>query len=121
MDRCRDRNLDRERIRTDPCGSRARLSTELDPPAHVAWQGVGWHAARGRENAIRFELEPTVAVIDNATGATLLSCTVNATSKGSCSNTGSSPPVAPGHRIEVKVTANGSSCNNRAWQVSFRY
>src|ERR1035437_1673196 len=34
----------------------------------------------------------TVAVIDNATGATLLSCTANATSKGSCSNTGSSPP-----------------------------
>jgi hypothetical protein len=63
----------------------------------------------------------TVAVIDNATGATLLSCTANATSKGSYSNTGSSPPVAPGHRIEVKVTANGSSCNNRAWQVSFRY
>ena len=59
MDRCRDRNLDRERIRTDPCGSRARLRTELDPPAHVAWQGVGWHAARGRQNAIRFELEPT--------------------------------------------------------------
>jgi len=25
VDRCRDRNLDRERIRTDPCGSRARL------------------------------------------------------------------------------------------------
>ena len=63
----------------------------------------------------------TVAVIDNTTGATLLSCTVNSTSKGSCSNTGSSAPVAPGHRIEVKVTANGSSCNNRAWQVSFRY
>jgi hypothetical protein len=63
----------------------------------------------------------TVTVIDNTTGATLLSCTVNSASKGSCSNTGSSPLVAPGHRIEVKVTANGSSCNNRAWQVSFRY
>ena len=62
----------------------------------------------------------TVAVIDNATGATLLSCTVERP-KNSCSSTGPSLPVAAGHRIEVKVTATGSSANYKAWQVSFRY
>jgi hypothetical protein len=47
----------------------------------------------------------TVTVIDNTTGETLLSCTVNSTTKDYCSNTGASLPVTPGHRIEVKVTA----------------
>jgi len=63
----------------------------------------------------------TVAVIDNTTGATLLSCTVNSTTKSYCSNTGESAPVAFGQRIEVKVTGSGSYCENKAWQVSFRY
>src|SRR6202022_3002249 len=62
-----------------------------------------------------------VAVIDNTTGATLLSCTATKASKGSCSNTGSSGPVAPGENIEVKVTATGSSGNNKQWRVRFRY
>jgi collagen type VII alpha len=63
----------------------------------------------------------SAAVIDNATGATLLSCTVNSTSKSYCSNTGESAPMTPGQRIEVKVTGSSSYCENKAWQVSFRY
>jgi hypothetical protein len=62
-----------------------------------------------------------VAVIDNGTGATLLSCTVSPPSRNICSNTGASLPVAPGQRIEVKVTTTGASARNRAWLVSFRY
>ncbi len=62
-----------------------------------------------------------VAVIDNGTGVTLLSCMVNSTSRNICSNTGASPPVAPGQRIEVKVAATGASAKNRPWLVSFRY
>ncbi|HEV3284591.1 MAG TPA: hypothetical protein VG010_10325 [Solirubrobacteraceae bacterium] len=62
-----------------------------------------------------------VAVIDNTTGVTLLSCTVTKTSKGSCSNTGGSPSVLAGANIEVKVTATGSSGNNKQWRVRFRY
>jgi hypothetical protein len=63
----------------------------------------------------------TVAVIDYVTGGTLLSCPVNSTTKNYCSNTGSSAFVPAGHRLEVKVTATGSSANNKQWQVSFRY
>jgi hypothetical protein len=63
----------------------------------------------------------TVAVIDNTTGATLLSCTVTA-GKSSCSNSKESGSAAPGDNIEVKVTAPGSRCNDRAsWRVRFRY
>src|SRR5664280_2891088 len=36
-----------------------------------------------------------VAVIDNTTGATLLSCTLTSTSKGSCSNASRSGSAAP--------------------------
>ena len=62
-----------------------------------------------------------VAVIDNTTGATLLSCTVTA-GKSSCSNTKESGSAAPGENIEVKVTAPGSRCNSKAsWRVRFRY
>jgi hypothetical protein len=61
-----------------------------------------------------------VAVIDNATGATPLSCTVDKTSKGSCSNTSVGGTAAAGHNIEVKVTAIGSSGNYKQWRVSFR-
>jgi len=63
----------------------------------------------------------TVVAIDNTTGEQLLACTVNSTTRNYCSNTGSSPPVAPGHKIEVKVTASGWSANNKQWQVTFRY
>jgi hypothetical protein len=63
----------------------------------------------------------TVAVIDNAGGPPLLSCTVNSTEKNHCSSNGPSPLVPAGHRLEVKVTAIGPSANNKQWQVSFRY
>jgi hypothetical protein len=62
-----------------------------------------------------------VAVIDNTTGATLLSCTVNSTSKNHCSNTGSGTAAA-GDNLEVQVSANPSngSGNNKQWRVRFR-
>jgi hypothetical protein len=50
-----------------------------------------------------------------------LSCTVNSTTKSYCQNTGESATVAPGQRLEVKVTGSGSYCKNKAWQVSFLY
>jgi hypothetical protein len=62
-----------------------------------------------------------VAVIDNTTGATLLTCTVNSTDKHSCSNSSGSGPVAAGENVEVKVTATGASGNNAQWRVRFRY
>ena len=62
-----------------------------------------------------------VTVIDNTSGATLLSCTVNATNKSSCFNNSESGYAAPGDNIEVKVTGLGSSCNNKQWRVRFRY
>jgi hypothetical protein len=62
-----------------------------------------------------------VAVIDNTTGATLLWCAVTSLTKSSCSNTGSSVPVAAGDNIEVKLTATGASGNNKQWRVRFRY
>jgi len=62
-----------------------------------------------------------VEVIDNTTGATLLTCTVTASSSGVCSNTGSSSFVAAGNKLEVKVTNESLSANTDAWDVSFRY
>ena len=62
-----------------------------------------------------------VAVIDNTTGVTLLSCTVNSTNKNRCSNTSGSGSAAAGDNIEVKVTATGASGNNKQWRVRFRY
>jgi hypothetical protein len=62
-----------------------------------------------------------VSVIDNTTGATLLSCTVTSTSNRSCSNAKESGSAAPGDNVEVKITASGSSCNGKAWRVRFRY
>jgi Collagen triple helix repeat (20 copies) len=62
-----------------------------------------------------------VEAIDNTSGVALLSCTVNSTTKNHCSNTGTSVPVAAGDKIEVKLTAAGSSGNNKQWQVTFRY
>jgi hypothetical protein len=59
----------------------------------------------------------TVAVIDNTTGATLLSCTVNSTNKNSCSNSSGSGSAAAGDNIEVKLTASGPSGNNMLWRV----
>ncbi len=62
-----------------------------------------------------------VAVIDNRTGATLLSCTVNSSSKTSCSNATGSGTASPGDKLEVQVTANSGICNNKTWRVTFRY
>jgi hypothetical protein len=64
-----------------------------------------------------------VAVIDNTTGATLLSCTVNSTTVNHCSNTTESGSAAAGESIEVKVTANpaNGSGNSKSWRVRFRY
>jgi hypothetical protein len=62
-----------------------------------------------------------VAVIDNTTGATLLSCTVNSTTRSSCSNTTGSGAAAAGDNIEVKITTTGSSCNSKQWRVRYRY
>jgi hypothetical protein len=63
----------------------------------------------------------TVAVIDSTTGATLLSCTVNSTTRSSCSNATGSGSAAAGDNIEVKITATGASGNNAPWRVAFRY
>jgi len=62
-----------------------------------------------------------VAVIDNTTDATLLSCTVTSTSRGSCSSASRSSSAAPGDKVEVRVTATGFRGNNRQWQVRFRH
>ena len=68
----------------------------------------------------------TVTVIDNTSGATLLSCTVTSTSKGVCSNAATATIAAgPGDRLEVQImTASPKkswSYNNKAWSVRFRY
>jgi hypothetical protein len=64
----------------------------------------------------------SVAVIDNTSGATLLSCTVTSTNKNSCfSKAGESGAAAPGDYIEVKVMTAGSSCANKQWRVMFRF
>jgi hypothetical protein len=58
----------------------------------------------------------TVAIIDNTTGATLLSCPVNAPANG-CENATGSATVAAGHELEAKVTGSGG----HEWRVQFRY
>jgi len=68
----------------------------------------------------------TVTVIDNTSGATLLSCMVTSTSKGVCSNAATATTAAaPGDRLEVQVTNTSPkkswSCNNKQWSVRFRY
>jgi len=63
----------------------------------------------------------SVAVIDNTTGATLISCAVTSASVNQCSAASGSGAASPGDNIEVKVTANGGSGNNKSWRVRFRY
>jgi hypothetical protein len=63
----------------------------------------------------------TVAVIDNTTGAMLLSCKVDSTSKNHCSTSTGTGSAAAGDNIEVKVTAKGSSGDAKEWRVRFRY
>jgi lysophospholipase L1-like esterase len=66
-----------------------------------------------------------VAVIDITTETTLLSCTVNSTTKSYCSNTGSGPAAAAGANLIVKVsasnTAKEAADNDKDWRVEFRY
>jgi hypothetical protein len=62
-----------------------------------------------------------VAVIDNTTGATLLSCTVTSSSPHSCSNSSEIASAGAGDNVEVEVTANGESGNKKAWRVTFRF
>jgi hypothetical protein len=65
----------------------------------------------------------TVAVIDNTTGVTLISCTVNSSNVNHCSVSSGSASAAPGDNIEVKVTSNptNGTGNNKGWLVRFRY
>jgi hypothetical protein len=62
-----------------------------------------------------------VAVIDNTTWATLLSCTLNSTTKSSCSNSSGSGSATPGDNIEVKLTATGASGTGKLWRVTLRF
>jgi hypothetical protein len=62
-----------------------------------------------------------VSVIDNTSGATLLSCTVASTSKGACSNASGSGTAAPGDYVEVKLTGIGTRWCAGQWRVTFRY
>jgi hypothetical protein len=62
-----------------------------------------------------------VEVIDNTTGAPLLSCTVNSTNKNNCSNASGAGSVLAGENIEVRVSAKGISAENKLWRVRFRY
>jgi hypothetical protein len=62
-----------------------------------------------------------VAVIDNTTGATLLSCTVTSSTPHGCSNSSESGSAAAGDNIEVKLTATGTSGTGKMWRVTFRF
>ncbi len=62
-----------------------------------------------------------VAVTDNTTGATLLSCTVTSASPHGCSTGTGSGSAAADDNIEVRVTANGASGNEKLWRVTFRF
>jgi hypothetical protein len=70
---------------------------------------------------VRSQESVLVSVIDNTTGATLLSCRVTSASNHSCSNGGASGSASPGDNIEVKVTVIGTTSNNKQWLVRFSY
>jgi hypothetical protein len=61
-----------------------------------------------------------VAVINNTTGATLLSCTVEKVSKSTCTNGATGGTAGAASNIEVKVTTSGLLDNNKQWRVRFR-
>jgi hypothetical protein len=67
----------------------------------------------------------TIEVVDNTTGSSLLSCTINTTtslSASACRSTGSAA-VAAGHYLEVRSTKSQVTPvpGDRAVRVSFRY
>ena len=66
----------------------------------------------GSEIAVAF-------VYDNTTGALLISCTVNSTTKNYCSQA-SGGTAAAGDNIEVAVSGSGINANYKEWRVRFR-
>lgn len=62
-----------------------------------------------------------VEVIDNTTGAKLITCTVNATTKDNCSNNSETGAAVAGNKLEVRITTRGTSGANKDWEVTFRY
>jgi len=96
--------------------SSSLLAGMPDNGGHVSNLYVETNAAVGAKE------EATVTVIDNTSGAKLLSCAVKSTSKGVCANPATaSTAAAAGDRLEVQITSSGSNCNNKQWQVRFRY
>jgi hypothetical protein len=59
-----------------------------------------------------------VEVMNNTTGATLISCTVT-TGNTSCQDT-STTSIAAGEYLQVRIDNQGGA-SNRMWRVSFRY
>jgi len=64
----------------------------------------------------------TVSVVDNSTGATMVSCQITEAQKTSCSNSSESGKASAGDWLEVKITIpsqNGGK--NGDWLVTFRW
>jgi hypothetical protein len=89
--------------------------------SHAWWRGDGQQPVRRLERDRHRTDTALVAVIDNTTGATLLSCTLTSGSPKGCSNTGGTGAAAAGDNIEVKITASGVSGSSKMWRVRFRY
>jgi YVTN family beta-propeller protein len=62
-----------------------------------------------------------VEVIDNTTGALLVSCTVNSTTVNECTNNTSTGTAAALNKLEVRITTTGMSAAGKKWEVTFRY
>jgi hypothetical protein len=62
-----------------------------------------------------------VSVIDNTTGTTLLSCTVDSTTVNHCFDSSDTGSAAAGDNLEVEIGVNGTSGDNAFWRVTFRY
>ena len=73
---------------------------------------------RSRRSAAAACRSSPVAVIDNTTGVTLLSCTF---ASSGCSNTSGSGNATAAEKLEVQVTGNTFLGSYKQWQVSFRY
>jgi len=62
-----------------------------------------------------------VEVIDNTTGASVLSCTVNSSTVNHCTNNASTGTAAALTKLEVRITTTGTSGASKDWEVTFRY
>jgi hypothetical protein len=74
------------------------------------------------DNAMTGAQTATVEVVDNTTGSTVLSCTIDTTtslSTTACRNTASAT-VSAGHYLQVRITTGGSPANAK-WRVLFRF